>query len=127
MRRSLARFSGPDSLDHTRSSADCITTMVGFKVFGTHKFDDPEVRPAGPTMETEWSDVKAVEETAERVVEKSTHFAMKRPEWIGQLGALHRGVVATHWCLSSVLRNELSHAHLLLSPITQRPRRLTSC
>ena len=41
MRRSLARFSGPDSLDHTRSSADCITTMVEFKVFGTHNLKAP--------------------------------------------------------------------------------------
>ena len=36
MRRFLGRFSDPDSFDQARSSVDCITTMVGFKVFGTH-------------------------------------------------------------------------------------------
>src|ERR1700726_5343710 len=36
MRQSLARFSGSVSSIHAASSVDCITTMVGFKVFGTH-------------------------------------------------------------------------------------------
>jgi len=36
MHQSLARYSAPVSLVHAPSSADFITTMVGFKVFGTH-------------------------------------------------------------------------------------------
>jgi hypothetical protein len=39
MRQSLARFSGSVSSIHAASSVDCITTMVGFKVFGTHTLD----------------------------------------------------------------------------------------
>ena len=35
MRRSLAPFSGPESLVHTRSLADFITTMSGFR-FSVH-------------------------------------------------------------------------------------------
>ena len=77
------------------------------------QFEDLEVRPAGPATETEWSDVKAVEKATERIVEESGHLAMKRPEWIGQLGAPYRCVVATHWYLTTVLRNEFSHAYLL--------------
>src|SRR5713226_4254247 len=36
MHQSLARYSAPVSLVHAPSWADFITTMVGFKVFGTH-------------------------------------------------------------------------------------------
>src|SRR5882724_11408987 len=36
MRRSLARYSAPASFVHAPSWADFITTMVGFRVFGTH-------------------------------------------------------------------------------------------
>src|ERR1700738_918611 len=36
MRRSLARYSAPVSSVHAPSWADFITTMVGFRVFGTH-------------------------------------------------------------------------------------------
>jgi hypothetical protein len=35
MRRSLAPFSGPELLVHTRSLADCITTTSGFR-FSVH-------------------------------------------------------------------------------------------
>ena len=35
MLRSLARFSGPESLGHTQSLADFITTMSGFR-FSVH-------------------------------------------------------------------------------------------
>jgi hypothetical protein len=37
MRPSLARYSAPVSFVHAPSLADFITTIVGFKVFGTHK------------------------------------------------------------------------------------------
>src|SRR5882762_11864273 len=37
MHQSLARYSAPVSLVHAPSWADFITTMVGFKVFGTHR------------------------------------------------------------------------------------------
>jgi hypothetical protein len=40
MRRSLARFIEPESSFHTRSWADFITTMVEFKVLGTHTYHD---------------------------------------------------------------------------------------
>ena len=36
MRQSLARYSAPVSFVHAPSLADFITTIVGFKVFGTH-------------------------------------------------------------------------------------------
>src|SRR3984893_3849363 len=36
MHASLARYSAPASFVHAPSLADFITTMVGFKVFGTH-------------------------------------------------------------------------------------------
>src|ERR1700716_862928 len=36
MRRSLARYSAPVSSVHAPSWADFTTTMVGFRVFGTH-------------------------------------------------------------------------------------------
>jgi hypothetical protein len=38
MRRSLARFSALESSVRTRYSADFIITIVGFKVFGTHRY-----------------------------------------------------------------------------------------
>src|SRR5258707_15158940 len=37
MHQSLARYSAPVSFVHAPSLADFITTMVGFKVFGTHR------------------------------------------------------------------------------------------
>jgi len=37
MRRSLARFSRQDASNRIPSLADFIATMVGFRVFGTHK------------------------------------------------------------------------------------------
>jgi hypothetical protein len=37
MLRSLAKFSESEASNHAPSLADFITTMVGFKVFGTHK------------------------------------------------------------------------------------------
>jgi len=37
MRQSLARYSAPVSSVHAPSWADFITTMVGFRVFGTHR------------------------------------------------------------------------------------------
>ena len=36
MLRSLAKFSESEASNHAPSLADFITTMVGFKVFGTH-------------------------------------------------------------------------------------------
>ena len=36
MRPSLARYSAPVSFVHAPSLADFITTIAGFKVFGTH-------------------------------------------------------------------------------------------
>jgi hypothetical protein len=38
MRQSLARYSAPVSSVHAPSWADFITTMVGFRVFDTHRF-----------------------------------------------------------------------------------------
>jgi hypothetical protein len=38
MRQSLARYSAPVSSVHAPSWADFITTMVGFRVFGTHTY-----------------------------------------------------------------------------------------
>src|ERR1700733_11513535 len=40
MHRSLARYSAPVSFVQAPSWADFITTMVGFKVFGTHRCAD---------------------------------------------------------------------------------------
>ena len=37
MHQFLARYSAPVSLVHAPSWVDFITTMVGFKVFGTHR------------------------------------------------------------------------------------------
>src|SRR5262249_2466723 len=76
---------------------------------------DPEGRPAGSAADTEWTDVKAVEKAAERLIQKSTYLAMKRGEGIGRLIAPHGGFVAAHGHLTSLLRNELSHAYLLSS------------
>jgi hypothetical protein len=47
MRRSLARFSGPELLVHTRSLADCITTTSGFR-FSVHTAISDE--PANKTI-----------------------------------------------------------------------------
>jgi len=45
MHQSLARYSAPVSLVHAPSWADFITTMVGFKVFGTHTGSEVRSRP----------------------------------------------------------------------------------
>jgi hypothetical protein len=39
MRRSLARYSAPVSFVQVPSWADFITTMVGFRIFGTHRLN----------------------------------------------------------------------------------------
>src|SRR6266851_2465676 len=49
MHQSLARYSAPVSLVHAPSWADFITTMVGFKVFGTHTGAGPCSGSAGAT------------------------------------------------------------------------------
>jgi hypothetical protein len=48
MRRSLARFSAPVSSVQAPSWADFITTIVGFRIFGTHNYEN------GP-----WNDYRA--------------------------------------------------------------------
>ena len=45
MRRSLARYSAPVSSVHASSWADFITTMVGFRVFGTFRYEKAHVAP----------------------------------------------------------------------------------
>src|SRR5690242_20262555 len=49
MRQSLAWYSAPVSSVHTPSWADFITTMVGFRVFGTHR---SRTIPGGAANET---------------------------------------------------------------------------
>src|SRR5260370_6720934 len=48
MHQSLARYSAPVSLVHAPSGADFITAMVGFKVFGTHRYSTATFWPTKP-------------------------------------------------------------------------------
>src|ERR1700733_14303306 len=96
MRQSLARFSGSVSSIHAASSVDCITTIVGFKVFGTHNC----VLSLKPHLRLEWRGQDGQDET-----EQSDHSASLGDSITSSTRirfSVHTG--SARWCLPEMVK-----------------------